>query len=145
MAITKINLVERFATIHADGSIGIMPESYTLEKTRHDCFDSNEPDPHQQAKVGKVQFHIVEILHDPVDEMMPEDTAERLKVTREAMHKSLDILGRYGQTDGDHHKAWVIDQTVRALTGDGYENFVRRQKQGDEGPETYDWDIGVAP
>lgn len=48
-------------------------------------------------------------------------------------------------TDGDHHKMWVIDQMVRALTGDGYEEFVRKYKNGEDGPETYEWDEGIAP
>jgi hypothetical protein len=31
--------------------------------------------------------------------------------------EALDVMVRYGGTDGDHHKAWVIDQAVRCLTG----------------------------
>lgn len=27
------------------------------------------------------------------------------------------FITRYGQIEGDHHKAWVIDQTVRLLMG----------------------------
>jgi hypothetical protein len=51
----------------------------------------------------------------------------------------------YGQTDGDRHKAWVIDQMVRSLLGDDYESFVDRYSEGDDGPETYHWEEGVAP
>ena len=40
---------------------------------------------------------------------------------------------------------WVIDQMVRALTGDGYEAWVKLQKDGEDGPNTYDWDEGIAP
>ena len=36
---------------------------------------------------------------------------------------ALDIAFRYGQTDGDHHRLWVIDQMVRMLTTD--EEFPR--------------------
>lgn len=54
---------------------------------------------------------------------------------------ALKLACDYGQVDGDHHKTWVIDQTVRVLTGNGYEAWV---KAGD-GPETYEWDEGVAP
>lgn len=59
--------------------------------------------------------------------------------------KALDLARSYGGTDGDHHKAWVIDQIVRVLTGDGYAEFVRRARAGEDGPETYDWNVGIAP
>ncbi len=82
---------------------------------------------------------------------------------------ALDVAVRYGGTDGDHHKAWVIDQMVRALTGcptiqktavdssgkpyaydamgesGEYRELVREAKAGDDGPDTYDWDVGIAP
>jgi hypothetical protein len=58
---------------------------------------------------------------------------------------ALDFALRYGQIGGDHHKAWVIDQMVRALTGDQYEQWVREAKDGEDGPNTYDWDEGIAP
>lgn len=59
--------------------------------------------------------------------------------------KALAIAQVYGQTDGAHHKAWVIDQMVRALTGDAYEAWVTAYCAGDDGPETYEWDVGIAP
>jgi hypothetical protein len=59
--------------------------------------------------------------------------------------KALNIAVRYGGIDGDHHKAWVIDQMVRALAGKGYEKLVRDAKAGEDGPDTYEWDEGIAP
>lgn len=32
------------------------------------------------------------------------------------IESALTIAAQYGQVDGAHHKAWVIDQMVRALT-----------------------------
>jgi hypothetical protein len=61
------------------------------------------------------------------------------------INAALDTARRYGGTDGAHHKAWVIDQMVRALTDDGYAEFVRDAKAGEDGPDTYEWDEGVAP
>jgi len=58
---------------------------------------------------------------------------------------ALAVARKYGGIDGAHHKAWVIDQMVRALTGNEYETWVREAKAGENGPETYDWDEGVAP
>lgn len=51
----------------------------------------------------------------------------------------------YGQVDGEHHKSWVIDQMVRTLLGAAYEEFVDRWSEGEDGPETYHWEEGVAP
>jgi hypothetical protein len=74
-----------------------------------------------------------------------------------------------GQDDGEHHKAWAIDQMVRALTGcptitktaydakgrpytylaqgesEEYLGFVDEYKAGEDGPETYSWEEGIAP
>ncbi len=33
------------------------------------------------------------------------------------MTRALSIASQYGWVDGGHHKMWVIDQMVRALTG----------------------------
>lgn len=58
---------------------------------------------------------------------------------------ALDIARRFGQTDGDHHKAWVIDQMVRALTGDTYAETIRDWNHGEDGPDTFSWDVGTPP
>ena len=71
---------------------------------------------------------------------------------------ALHIAWQFGQVDGAHHKAWVIDQMVRALngcprpadTGDFGENeryraWVRLARSGADGPETYEWQTGIAP
>ncbi len=59
--------------------------------------------------------------------------------------QALDVAMRSGGVDGAHHKAWVIDQMVRALTWDGYEAWVNEHNAGEDGPETYAWDEGIAP
>ncbi len=61
------------------------------------------------------------------------------------IEKALDIARRYGGIDGSHHRAWVIDQMVRALTGSTYNDFVADACNGEDGPNTYEWDIGIAP
>ena len=57
---------------------------------------------------------------------------------------ALETLVRYGQIDGEHRKAWVIDQAVRLLTGckgwvltPEYLAIVNMPGRG--------WDEGVAP
>ena len=59
--------------------------------------------------------------------------------------QALGVIRRYGGIDGEHHKQWVLDQVVRILTGEGYPQWVREQCDGEDGPETYGWDAGIAP
>jgi hypothetical protein len=59
--------------------------------------------------------------------------------------KALKVIERYGGIDGAHHKQWVLDQVVRILTGRKYKAWVKEMKAGDDGPETYSWDEGIAP
>ena len=85
------------------------------------------------------------------------------------IEKALRFAMNYGGADGAHHKMWVIDQMVRALTGcsvvedtavdcngkryryerqgesDEYRKWVVERKDGDEGPDTYSWDEGMYP
>ena len=57
---------------------------------------------------------------------------------------TIEMAFMYGQTDGSHHKTWVIDQMIRILTGDQYESFIEDFETGENGDE-YSWDIGIAP
>lgn len=50
---------------------------------------------------------------------------------------ALRIARDDGPIDGAHHKMWVIDQMVRALTGDQYPAFVESCRGT--------WDEGIAP
>jgi hypothetical protein len=59
--------------------------------------------------------------------------------------KALGLIECYGQVDGDHHKAWVIDQIARVLLGDDYDTWVKAQEAGEDGPETYPYETGIAP
>jgi hypothetical protein len=73
--------------------------------------------------------------------MGPEKKA-RIKALVELVNEGPRIakalqIAEQGLYDGDHDKMWVIDQIVRALTGDDYKAFV--QAQGGL------WDEGIAP
>lgn len=70
------------------------------------------------------------------------------------IHRALDIAEQFGGDDGAHHKQWVIDQMVRALCGQRpghidptpeYIEWVRNYCHGEEGPDTYYWEEGIAP
>ena len=58
---------------------------------------------------------------------------------------ALEVIGRFGGIDGEHHKTWVIDQVARALLGPAYASWVAKHKAGEDGPNTYTWDEGIAP
>lgn len=59
--------------------------------------------------------------------------------------KALELASCYGNIDGAHHKDWLIDQMVRALTCKGYEDWVKDFQDGEDGPDTYEWELGIAP
>lgn len=65
----------------------------------------------------------------------------------EERHKeALRLAFEFGNYPGSHNKQWVIDQMVRALTGEEYEEWVRKFNFGeDDGEDTYFWEEGVAP
>lgn len=63
---------------------------------------------------------------------------------QERIDKALEIAWQFSQIGGEHHKAWSIDQMVRALLGDGYEVWVEAYKHGEDG-EYWEWDEGIAP
>lgn len=79
-------------------------------------------------------------------------------------------IERYSGIDGSHHKDWLIDQIARILKGtkvviklarwengseeerfvlDGapieYYKWVEEMRAGEDGPNTYSYDVGVAP
>lgn len=69
---------------------------------------------------------------------------KRMREMEQRIASALEVIERYGGIDGEHHKTWVIDQAVRALVPD-YGAWVREMRAGEDGPETYDWNVGIAP
>ena len=63
----------------------------------------------------------------------------------EKEHKVLVLIEQFGGFDGEHHKQWLLDQIVRVLTGEKYTEWVTEHKAGEDGPDTYLWDEGIAP
>jgi len=56
-----------------------------------------------------------------------------------------NLITSYGQIDGDHHKLWVINEIIKVITGDEYQQWVNVYCDGEDGPNTYGWDTGIAP
>jgi hypothetical protein len=63
------------------------------------------------------------------------------KELRDRIQAVMDFLWEVGQVEGDHHKAYVIDNVVRLLLAKGYDEWVKHYE--DQGQNV--WDIGVAP
>ena len=63
---------------------------------------------------------------------------------KEKIDEALEIA-KSGTIDGGWHKMWVIDQMVKTLTGFKYKQWVREFENGEDGPNTYEWDTGIAP
>lgn len=58
---------------------------------------------------------------------------------------ALEVACQFGPTEGGHHKMWVIDQMVRALTGDNYEQWVKSGSIYYGGQHFEEWETGVIP
>jgi len=56
-----------------------------------------------------------------------------------------ELLKNFGCIDGAHHKQWVIDQIARLMYEENYDLFIEEYCNGEDGPETYEWDEGIAP
>lgn len=69
-----------------------------------------------------------------------------MNTAEERIADALKVAYQHGDTDGAHHKAWVIDQMVAALTGEGYEAWVADFIDGGtDGLDVFEWDKGIAP
>ncbi len=70
---------------------------------------------------------------------------EKYDNSQTRIHEAIELAVQYGGIDGGHHKMWVLDQMVRVLAGDGYDQVVIDACDGEDGPDTYEWDCGIAP
>lgn len=68
-----------------------------------------------------------------------------MKNPEEIINEALEMGIQYGGFDGAHHKMWCIDQMIRILAGDKYESIVAESCDGEDGPNTYEWDVGIPP
>lgn len=78
---------------------------------------------------------IASLARQIVERTEPTDS-ENLSADQERIEKAFEVIAKYGNTDGEWHKQWIIDQVLRALcTDDEYDDFVSQGR----------WDTGIAP
>ncbi len=135
IAINVINT--EFITVYElpQGQVVVVHNSYDEDDYYHTSSPAHVAFPDRAAYTQAVSF---------VDEVPPQGHRGGVAETP-GIIKALEIAFCYGGIADAHHKAWIIDQMVRALTGDQYEAFVANRKAGDSGPDTYVWDEGITP
>jgi chemotaxis methyl-accepting protein methylase len=58
----------------------------------------------------------------------------------------LSLIYQYGGIDGSHHKQWLLNKILETLLeGEEYNEFITEYCDGEDGPNTYFWDKGIAP
>ena len=95
---------------------------------------------------------------EPIEEVVKDDKDMLVNVAfKKRIENALEFLSVWGQVEGDHHKAWVIDQVVRALCGcewnfndsffqnEEYKDWVSGYCYDDNHVMEYEWDTGIAP
>ena len=113
----------------------------------HDTDRTPKP-PHCEKCGGRLVLCPKCCTHAPLTGNQPNCAPPKPPASSDEAYKiraALAFALRYGGIEGNHHRAWTIDQMVRELTGDGYAEWVRQAKEGDDGPDTYGWDEGIAP
>lgn len=83
-------------------------------------------------------------------------TEANSRIQDKRIKNAIEVITRFGHIDGNHHKQWVLDQATRALFGGKksggqftttkeYKKHVAEFCDGEDGPNTYEWDVGIAP
>lgn len=63
---------------------------------------------------------------------------------RRRLNAALSIAVDHIFYDGAHHKQYGLDQIVRIISGEKYSELVASETVGEDGPDTFVWDEGIA-
>jgi hypothetical protein len=118
---------------------------YTVDAISHETLEN---DKYRLRCFDSIRQYLFD-LSTSEKAMALEEVEKKDPTPEERIQKALEIIMSYGGTDGAHHKAWVLDQIVRALVPD-YEAWVKRYEYGDDGEgedgeKIYEWDPGIPP
>lgn len=112
-----------------------------LEQYKNECIEEYKVE--LDDKKNTDEQH-ASYLHQQIEAVYT--VLNMLKEKDKQIEKVLEIAFQYGQIDGDHHKTWVIDQIVRILTGEKYNEFVKEYETDEEtGEKEWTWKNGIAP
>ena len=67
------------------------------------------------------------------------------EVLRDRVQSAIQLAFDGLMTDGGHHKQWYLEQIIQTLANEKYESLCKAACCGKDGPETYDWEEGIAP
>lgn len=71
---------------------------------------------------------------------------DELEIAQDKIAEALSLLWCWGQYEGEtQQQVWLLDQVVRLLTGDQYDDWVRRRNAGDGLPDKTPWSTGKSP
>lgn len=116
-------------------SISMLTEE-NLELLEKHCIKNRRQDIGRRFREHEIVFELIQAYKEQQAELEKKD---------KVINKALEIAFQYAQIDGDHHKAWVIDQIVRSLTGEDYTEWVKHYEYDEETGDEYTWSEGIAP
>lgn len=96
------------------------------------------------------KHEIIESHQDPQDPSwtqflrLIEDDGEA-RLTADGKAEALELLFRYGQLKDSREKDWLIDQLLRSIAGDHYEDFLAIYSIDEEFGSSYSWSPGEPP
>lgn len=59
--------------------------------------------------------------------------------------ENFSLIFKYGRVDGEHHKQWLLNKIDKTIAEEKYNEWVSDYNSGEDGPNTYEWDEGIAP
>ncbi len=118
-----------------------------VEAVNEEFEKQAELDTMGRETVSEITEHLNEIngVLDSIISRIANLESDQRKAEIDKVDKALETAMDYGSIDGSHHRTWVIDQMVRSLTGDEYGQFVKEHNDGEDGPDSYEWETGIAP
>jgi len=67
------------------------------------------------------------------------------EVARSNGAQILELLHLHGQLPGSGEQQWLVDQILRRLTGDSYEEFIEAWSVDEDFGMSFDWSSGTPP
>ena len=138
-----------------DEKVGKCTGEWIARRITHICYYNQKASFVVLSLSGINNNQVYEIIAKQTIKAMLENTTDKTKVKDVVKFKEpemndkekqiMNLIESYGGIDGAHHKQWIIDQVARIIKGFQYEQWVTEMKDGEDGPESYSYDEGIAP